>query len=126
MQTLLDHLGDSPDVSLGTLLLLLQEQVSPKWREIGEGLGISKMVLDSISSTCSPENYFGELLDYWLKYCDGKPTWSDVADVLYDIDLHELAQEIENVYETGKNFGNLLSEQVKSGTIRLVSQLLYH
>ena len=97
------HLGDSPDVSLDKLLLLLREQVSPKWREFGDALGISEMVLDSISSACSPENYFVDLLDYWLKYCDGKPTWSDVANVLYNIDLHELAQDIENVYESGKN-----------------------
>jgi hypothetical protein len=30
-----------------------------------------------------------------LKYYDGKPTWNDVADALYDIDLDKLAQEIE-------------------------------
>ena len=84
-------------------MVLLQEQVSPKWREFGEAVGIDDMVLDSIASTCSPENYFVELLDYWLKYYDGKPTWSDVADTLYDIDLQKLAQDIEQVYKTGKN-----------------------
>ena len=51
-------------------------------------------------------NHFIELLDYWLKYYDGKPTWSDIAEALYDIDLQKLAQDIEHVYETGKKFGN--------------------
>ena len=96
------HVGDYLDVSLDTLLLLLRVQVSPKWREFGEAVGTDDMVLDSIASTCSPENYFAELLDYWLKYYDGRPTWSDVAEALYDIDLPKLAQEIEHVYETGK------------------------
>ena len=101
------HLDDGLDINLDTLLLLLREQVRPKWRECGEALRISEMVLDSISSACSPENYFVELLDYWLKYYDGKQCWSDVtvADVLYDIDLHKLAKDIENIYETGRNLG---------------------
>ena len=99
------HLDDGFEVNLDTLLLLLREQVSPNWREFGETSGISEMVLDSIATTCSPENCFTELLDYWLKYYNGKPCWSDVADVLYDIDLHKLAKDIENIYETGKNLG---------------------
>ena len=104
------HLGDSLEVCLDTLLLLLHEQVSPKWREFGEAVEIDDMVLDSIASTCSPENHFVELLDYWLKYYDGKPTWSDIAEALYDIDLQKVAQDIKHVYETGKKFGNLLNK----------------
>ena len=90
-------------ITLNKLVILLREQVGSKWHEFGEAVGIDDMVLDSIASTCSPENYFIELLDYWLKYCDEKPTWSDVADALYDIDLQKLAQDIEQVYKTGKN-----------------------
>ena len=97
------HLGDSLDVTLDTLLVLLQEQVSPKWREFGEAVGIDDMVLDSIASTCSPENYFVELLDYWLKYYNGMPTWSVVVEAMCDIDLPKLAQDIEHVCETGKS-----------------------
>ena len=90
-------------VTLDKLVILLREQVGPKWREFGEAVGIDDMVLDSIASTCSPENYFTELLDYWLMYYDGKPSWNDVADALYNIDLQKLAQDIEQVYKTGKN-----------------------
>ena len=93
-------LGDNVIVTLDTLLTLLREQVSPKWREFGEALGIDDMVLDSIASTSSP---FVELLDYWLKYYDGIPTWSVVAKALRDIDLQKLARDIEHVQETGKS-----------------------
>ena len=89
-------------VTLDKLVILLWEQVGPKWREFGETVGIDEMVMDSIASTCSPENYFSELLDYWLQYYDGRPTWSDVTDALYSIDLQKLAQDIEQVYKTGK------------------------
>ena len=46
--------------------------------DFGEAVGIDEMVLDSIATTCSPENYFVELLDYWLKYYNGRPTWSNM------------------------------------------------
>ena len=91
-------------VTLDKLVVLLWEQVGPKWRKFGEAVGIDQMILDSIASTCSPENYFSELLDHWLKYYDGRPTWSDVADALYDIDLQKLAQDIEQMSDKmGKN-----------------------
>ena len=66
------------------------------------------MVLDSIASTCSPENYFIELLNYWLMYYDGKPTWSVVVEALYDIDLPKLAEDIEHVHATGESFRNFI------------------
>ena len=53
------------------------------------------MVLDSIANTTFSDNCIVELLDYWLKYYDGKPTWNDVAEALYDINLDKLAQKIE-------------------------------
>ena len=90
-------------VTLDKLVILLREQVGPKWHKFGEAVGIDEMVLDSITSTCSPENYLSELLDYWLRYYDGRPTWRDVADALYDIDLQKLAQDIEQMYKAGKN-----------------------
>ena len=95
-------IGDNVNVvvTLDTLLILLREQVSPKWREFGEAVGIDDMVLDSIANTCSP---FVELLDYWLKYYDGRPTWSVVAKALRDIDLQKLARDIEHVHESGKS-----------------------
>ena len=97
------HTDDILDITLDNLLRFLQEKVGPKWYEFGEAIGIDDVVLDSIAKATSPENCIVEMLDYWLKYYDGKPTWKDVADVLYDIDLEGLAVDIEQVYKTSKN-----------------------
>ena len=56
------HPDDGLDVNLDTLLSLLRERVSPKWCDFGEALGIDEMVLDSITTTCSPETCFATLL----------------------------------------------------------------
>ena len=45
-----------------------------------------------------------EMLDYWLKNHKSKPTWKDVAKVLSDIGMHQLAESILNVYKTGETF----------------------
>ena len=84
------------EVTLDTLLTLLREKIDPKWREFGEAVGIDDAVLDSIEKTTFSDNCIVEVLDYWLKYSDGRPTWKDVAEALYDIDLEELAMDIEN------------------------------
>ena len=92
---ILIHADIKPDVTLDTLLTLLREQVAPKWREFGEAIDVDDMVLDSIANTTFSDNCIVELLDYWLKYYDGKPTWNNVAEALYDINLDKLAQKIE-------------------------------
>ena len=43
-----------------------------------------------------------EVVDYWLRNCEGKPTWRDVAEALKKVELHQLADDIFNVYKTGK------------------------
>ena len=49
---------------------------------------------------CTPEESIVEVLDYWLR--QGGKTWRDVADVLNEIHLQELAKKILKVYDTGK------------------------
>ena len=44
-----------------------------------------------------------EVLDQWLRNFPGRPTWRDVANALRKIGLQQLANDIEMVYETGKN-----------------------
>lgn len=97
------HADERVNVTLDKLLTLLREQVSPRWRNFGEAVGIDEVVLDSIATTTFSHNCIVEVLDYWLRYYDGKPTWSDVAEVLYDIDLPRLAKNIEQVHECGKS-----------------------
>ena len=42
-----------------------------------------------------------EMLDYWLRHHQGQPTWKDVAKALNEIKLHQLAENILQVYVTG-------------------------
>jgi hypothetical protein len=85
----------SDDVTVDKLLSLLREQVGPRWREFGEAVGIDDVVLDSIAKTVFAHNCIVEVLDYWIKYSDEKLTWNDVANALREIDLLELALELE-------------------------------
>ena len=93
------HSDDSIDVTLDKLLVLLREQVGPRWYDFGEAVGIDDVVLDSIAKTTFPDNCIVEVLDYWLKYFDdGTLSWRDVATAVRDINLHDLAYHIEQLY----------------------------
>ena len=95
-----DHEIDADKtVNLDSLLIQLQLQVTPKWHQFGVAIGIPDEILEQYSNYPADERLM-EVLDYWLKN-DRNPTWKDVAKVLKDIELHELAEGIMNVYETG-------------------------
>ena len=51
---------------------------------------------------CTPEESIVEVLDYWLR--QGRKTWKDVAHVLNEIHLQELAEKILKIYDTGTQF----------------------
>ena len=63
--------------------------------------GVSRDTLNKCFN-CSPEESTVEMLDYWLR--QSKKSWRDVAFVLNEIGLHELAEKILKIYDTGKNF----------------------
>ena len=91
------------DINLDSLLIQLRSHVTPMWKEFGVVIGIAEEVLDRYSSY-PPEECLVEVLDYWLrKYhtADNKLTWRDVAKVIKEIGLHQLAESILNVYQTG-------------------------
>ena len=94
MNTLLDKY-----LNLDTLLIQVQCQVTPLWYEFGVAAGVP---LDTLSKylNCIPEEGIVEVLDYWLR--QGKKNWRDVARVLNEIQLQELAEKILKVYDTGK------------------------
>ena len=88
-------------VNLDSLLIQLRLQVTAKWHQFGTAVDIPDEILEQYSSYPANERLM-EVLDYWLKnYGTPGPTWRDVAKVLSDIELHELAEGIMNVYETG-------------------------
>lgn len=88
-------------VNLDNVLIQLRPQVTSKWHQFGEAVGIENEVLDSCANTCSPEDCIVEMLDYWLRNSLKKPTWRDIAEALKAINLPQLALNIEMVYSTG-------------------------
>ena len=68
--------------------------------EFGLAVGISKEIMDKYSDH-PDEECFVEVLDSWLRNHESKPTWKEVAEVLREIDLNQLADDIMRSYETG-------------------------
>ena len=87
-------------LSLDSLLIQLQAEVTSKWYQFGEAVGVDKETLDKYTEYPDDQCII-EVLDFWLRNHTGQPTWREVADVLRGIDLQQLASDIENVYETG-------------------------
>ena len=101
--------ADSINVNLDNLLIQLRAQVTPKWYQFGEAVGIQKEVLDNCAKNCSPEECIVEMFDYWLRTSKEQPTWREVAKTLNLINLKELAVDIDKVYTTGSSSGDAWS-----------------
>ena len=86
-------------MDLDSLLIQLKPQVLTKWKQFAEAVGLSNIVKQL--SQYSDDECIVEVFDQWFKSHPTKPTWSNVADVLNDIGLHQLASDIMKVYETG-------------------------
>ena len=92
-------------LNLDTLLIQLRSEVTLKWREFGQAIGLAEELLDEYSMH-PPEECIVEVLDVWLRNynCSDrdtdnnnirrKPTWRDVAKALREIELHQLADNI--------------------------------
>ena len=94
-----DNSNPDESLNLDSLLIQLQAQVTQKWYQFGAAVGVPSDLLQQYSSYTADEGLI-EVLNYWLNNHQN-PTWRDVAKVLRDIELHELAESIMNVYETG-------------------------
>ena len=86
-------------LDLDSLLIQLKPQVTDKWKQFAEAVGLSNIIQQL--SKYGPDECIVEVFDQWLKSHPTKPTWRNVADVLNDIGLHQLAEDILKVYETG-------------------------
>ena len=82
------------------MLFQIRSQVTPKWFQFGQVVGIAKHILDEYSKY-TDEQCIVEVLDYWLKNSLCTPTWRNVAEALKEIELYDLAESILKVYETG-------------------------
>ena len=87
-------------------MIQLKPQVGPKWYEFGVAAGIEKDVLDKFAEQCSPDDCIVEVIDYWLRKSTKLHTlsWRDVAKILKDIGLSELAHDMEGIYTTGNYY----------------------
>ena len=94
------HYPHYDNINLDILLIQLRPQVAPKWFQFGSVIGINKEVLDKYSNH-PDEECLVEVLDCWLRNHESKLTWKEVAKVLKEIDLHQLADNIMKSYETG-------------------------
>ena len=62
----------------------LQDQVSSRWYELGEALGVPEKILKQLFDY-SEKDALVELLDYWMKNHSGQPMWQEIADALKKI-----------------------------------------
>jgi hypothetical protein len=85
---------------LDQLLLKLRSQVSPKWRQFGFAVRVPVETLNELSSY-QEEDRLSEIADYWMKQHQGRLTWREVARIMREIDLNDLAEVILND-STGK------------------------
>jgi hypothetical protein len=79
-------------------LIHLRGEVTPKWYELGEIIGVPKETLDKFSEH-PPEQCIIEVLDYWLMLHSDKLTWKDVAHALEELNLHQLSEKILQISE---------------------------
>ena len=86
-------------LDLDMLLIQLKPQVLTKWKQFAEAVGLSNIIKEL--SQYSEDECIVEVFDQWLKSHPTKPTWRNVADVLNDIGLQQLANDIMKVYDTG-------------------------
>ena len=78
-------------MDLDSLLNQIGLEVAPKWYQLGIAVGISEEMLDECSNR-TPQEAVVEVLDYWIR--NHQPSWEDVAEVLNDIGLNELAKSL--------------------------------
>ena len=93
---------NNPDESLNlnSLLILLRAHVTPKWHHFGAVIGVPEELLHQYSSYPANECLI-EVLNYLLSN-HYNPTWRDIAKLLHDTELPELAESIMNMYDTGR------------------------
>jgi hypothetical protein len=90
---------------LDSLLIQIQADITPKWYEFGEAIGVEKEALDKWTQY-PPEQNIIEVCDHWLRNCGGHDqcSWIKVAEALKKVGFQQLASDIEKVYRTGKAY----------------------
>ena len=82
------------------LLILLKEELTPRWYELGLVVGVPKDVMDGYLGYPTDQCLM-ELLDYWLRHHPGQLTWREVVQALREMKLYQLAEEALQISKTG-------------------------
>ena len=83
-------------VDLDSLLMLLKEELAPKWYDFGLVVGVPQELMDSYSGY-PPDQCLTEVLDYWLRQHPGEMKWTEVADALKAVQLNQLAEKAQKL-----------------------------
>ena len=83
------------------LLILLKEELTPRWYELGLVAGVPKEVMDTYLEYPS-DQCLTEVLDYWLRHHPGQLTWKKVAQVLREAKFYHLAEKALQISTTGE------------------------
>ena len=102
------YLGHVTPCNLDNLLIQLRFEVTPYWYQFGTIIGMDEATLEKYSKY-PPEQCLIEVIDFWVRIHDNKPTWKGVSDVLKEIKLNKLAEDILKVYETGTSYFSVAS-----------------
>ena len=80
-------------LNLEELLTKIHSQVSPKWRQFGLAVRVPVETLDDLSAY-QEEDCLSEIADYWMNQHQGQLTWREVARIMKEIGLNDLAEDI--------------------------------
>ena len=80
-------------MDLDDLLILLKEDLTPRWYEFGLMVGVPKELMGSYSGYPS-DQCLTEILDYWLRHHSDQLTWTEVAQALRAIKLDQVAGKV--------------------------------
>ena len=81
-------------MDLDSLLILLKEELTPKWYDFGLVVGVPPEMMDSYSGY-PLDQCLTEVLDYWLRHHAGTMKWTEVADALKAVELNQLAEKAQ-------------------------------
>ena len=93
-------------VDLDSLLILLKEELAPKWYDFGLVVGVSQELMDSYSGYPS-DQCLTEVLDYWLRHHAETIKWTEVADALKAVELNQLAEKAQLFSSRAKKFNGI-------------------
>ena len=90
-------------MDLDSLLIVLKEELTPKWYDFGLVVGVPQELMDSYFGYPS-DQCLTEVLDYWLRHHTGTMKWAEVANALKAVKLNQLAEKAQLLSSCAQEF----------------------